>query len=233
MGTLGQDGKRKERCPCPGRVKNHPASPGEGQPDEPASSTHPGRSKLQAHPRPVGPGDFRNGMLPRALTASAHDEEVAPSKLEALGRTTSLGSQEEGTRRAERNDGDHGVLSPATADSVAMPRHAVAPIPIEAAPDRAERFPQFRLEVRAQRSPDGVESRIRRRLIRTVERDQSRHVERAGIHPTALGLPGNGFQQPLEQLVRSAYPPAMELEPRVARQEGTAFTRGHRRERER
>ena len=58
-------------------------------------------SKLHTHPRSIGVGDLRHRVLPRALTASAHDEEVAPSELELSGPATASRAQQEATGYTE------------------------------------------------------------------------------------------------------------------------------------
>jgi len=111
-----------------------------------------------------------------------------------------------------------------------MPRHAVSPISIQTEPGRAKRLAQLGLVLVAQRSPDGLESRIWESLTWAIEGDQPRHIERALVHAAAFLFPGDRLHEALEQLVRSPHPVAMQLDPGVVAQKSPSLTGEDRRE---
>jgi hypothetical protein len=78
---------------------------------------------IRGSDRPVR---FRHRMLPRALAAAAHDEQVAVPHFVADPRVAAARPQRQRARRADRNDRDHGVLNGAATDRVAVPGDAVA-----------------------------------------------------------------------------------------------------------
>jgi transposase len=75
---------------------------------------------------------FRHRMLPRALAGAAHDEQVAVCHFVADRRAAAARPQRQRARRADRNDRDHGVLSGAATDRVAVPGDAVAAVAVVA-----------------------------------------------------------------------------------------------------
>src|SRR4051812_4236914 len=91
-------------------------------PRDPLRSGDADRAELNADPRADRPGRLGDGVLPGALARTAHHDEVAVAERE-LQRlvATGAGPQHEVARRAERDDGDHGVDVRRAADRVAVP----------------------------------------------------------------------------------------------------------------
>ena len=87
--------------------------------------------------RGLGVCDLRHGVLPRALTRAAHDEQVSGSGIEPNGSPAALRPQQEPPLATERDDGDEG-FGKVTRHPVAVPCDAVAPVAIEVRPDRRE-----------------------------------------------------------------------------------------------
>ena len=88
-------------------------------------------------------------MLPRALAAAAHHEQVAVAKVAAEPRAAAALAEQQGARRAQGDDRDHGVLRPPAPDRVAMPGNAVAAVAVQAQTRSAERLAELRAEMRA------------------------------------------------------------------------------------
>src|SRR5690348_3964229 len=73
---------------------------------------HSAGTELNADPRPDRLGGLRHGVLPGALAAAAHDQQVAVPDLEPQRPLPSLARpQQQRPRRAQRQDGHHGVLA--------------------------------------------------------------------------------------------------------------------------
>src|SRR3569623_688111 len=93
------------------------------------------RPVLNADPRADRSCRLRHRVLPRPLTAAAHDEQVAVAELEAQRRSaTARRAQQQRTRCADRHARPHGVLSARATDAVAVPGDAVATVAVEAQP---------------------------------------------------------------------------------------------------
>src|SRR5262252_1502719 len=91
------------------------------------------RPELDADPRPGRPGRLRDGVLPGALTAAAHHQQVSMADVVAQRRSAAARrTQQQRARCAERHDGDHGVLAAASANLVAVPGDAVSPVSVQA-----------------------------------------------------------------------------------------------------
>src|SRR5690242_21094703 len=76
-----------------------------------AVSAHSAGTELNADPRPDRLGGLRHRVLPGALAAAAHDQQVTVAHLEPQRPLSSLaGAQQQRPRRAQRQDGHHGVL---------------------------------------------------------------------------------------------------------------------------
>src|SRR5262245_12694127 len=94
---------------------------------------HAVRAVLDADARAGRARRLRDRVVPRALAASAHDDQVTvsqlvPQRLAAAEPRTQM--QRAG--RAHRQDRDHGVFRQAPTDAIAVPRDAVAPIAVVA-----------------------------------------------------------------------------------------------------
>ncbi len=110
--------------------------PAPGPPPRPGSAD-PARAELHADPRPGGPGRLGHGVLPGALAAAAHHQQVPVADLVPQRRAATPGAKHQGPRRAQGQDGDHGVLRGAAADPVTVPGDAVPAVPVEAQPGGA------------------------------------------------------------------------------------------------
>src|SRR6476620_1480751 len=110
----------------------------------PARSAHAAGPELDADARPDRPGGLGDRVLPGALARAAHDDEVAVAEHVPHGLPAATArAQQQGPRRADRDDRDHGVLGAAAADRVAVPGDAVAAVAVEAQPGGAERLAQL------------------------------------------------------------------------------------------
>src|ERR1700733_4079078 len=109
-------------------------------------SAHAPRTELDTDPRAGRTGRLGHGVLPGALAAAAHDDEVSVPEVvpAAAGVLAGAGAaarpQQQRAVLAERDDGDHRVLRRTTPDGVAVPGHAVPLVPVEAQPRRDERL---------------------------------------------------------------------------------------------
>src|ERR1700722_11196676 len=97
-------------------------------------SAYAARAELDADPRAGRAGRLGHGVLPGALAAAAHDDEVTVPEVVPEGASTLVGpgSQQERPRLAERDYSDHRVLPRAAPDGVAVPGDAVPFVPVEA-----------------------------------------------------------------------------------------------------
>src|SRR3954447_2255804 len=121
-------------------------------PPSPAGSGDPGRTELHADPRPDRPGRLRYAVLPRPLAGAAHDDEVAVAEREAQARSAaSGGAQQQRPRGAEGDDRDHRVGRAAATDPVAVPGHAVPPVPVQAHACGDEPLPELGTVVAVER----------------------------------------------------------------------------------
>src|SRR6202020_1389635 len=109
------------------------------------------RPELDADPRTGRAGGLGYGVLPGALAAAAHHEEIAMAEVVADGRAAAARAQQQRAGRAHRDNRDHGVRGPAAPDGVTVPRDAVPAVPVQAqaggpewlAPDRrGDRLPR-------------------------------------------------------------------------------------------
>src|ERR1017187_5524958 len=116
-------------------------------------SAHAPRPELHADPRPDRLGRLGYGVLPGALAAAAHDQQIPIPDLEPQRRATASRPQRQDPWRAQRHDRDHGVLSLAAPDRVPVPRDAVSPVPVQAQPRRQERLAELGAVVRRQPPP--------------------------------------------------------------------------------
>ncbi len=133
----------------------------------------PRRAELDADPGPHRPRRLRDRVLPGALAASAHDDQVAVAERSAYGGgARPAGAQRQMTGGAEREDRDHGVLGGAPAAGVAVPGDPVAAVPVEAEPGRGERLPEIGPVVRAQRRTDGLQRGVRQGVVPPEEGQQ-------------------------------------------------------------
>src|SRR5260370_1737393 len=100
------------------------------------------RAELHADPRPGGFRRFRHRVLPGALTAAAHDQQIAVADVVTPRyRPAAHGPQQKRARGAQREDRDHGVLRAAPAHRVTVPGHAVPAGPVQADARPRERPP--------------------------------------------------------------------------------------------
>ena len=118
--TVGEDDaqpyreKRKRMSDIPGRA----GAPGRSQ----IASAHPDWPKLNTHPRSIGVGDLRHRVLPRALTAPAHDEEVSSSRSNCRDRPPPLGRKRK--RRGVPNETMATTVSSVRLRPIRSPCHA-------------------------------------------------------------------------------------------------------------
>src|SRR5262249_51385394 len=119
-----------------------------------------GGAELYADPKP-GARHLGHGVLPRELTRPAHHEQITPAEVERAGPPADSWPQEKSPRRSEGNDG-HDRVDALSAQSIAVKRHAVAPIAV-----RGERNAVQRAGVaRRQGTGQIVEDRVSRAAIR-------------------------------------------------------------------
>src|ERR1700677_3128090 len=78
-------------------------------PDEGASA-HAARTELHADPRADRPGRLRGRVLPVALQAATHHQQVTPAQLEPSPLPPAPGPQQQSAPRPQGDDGHHGVL---------------------------------------------------------------------------------------------------------------------------
>src|SRR5215211_1840930 len=94
------------------------------------------------------------------------------------GDATAAWPEQEVAGGAERDDGD---------DSVAVPGHRVAAVPVKAHPRGTERLTELGLIVGVQRIPRSGEGRIREHLTLPLEAQSPRHEPHPLVHlPTLL-----------------------------------------------
>ena len=193
----GRQPGREHAAPAPGRRCRHQprfplTQPARAQPGcRFSGSAHAVRPELHADPRPDRLGRLRHGVLPGALAAAAHDQQVAVPQLEPQRRPARLHprAQQQRPRRAQRQDGHHGVLGPAAPDRVAVPGHAVPPVPVQAKPRGAERLAELRAVVRVQCLPRGGQHRVGQRRVLAVEAEQPGDRHHLVVHVPLLGPP--------------------------------------------
>jgi hypothetical protein len=133
-------------------------------------------------------------------------------------------------RRAQRHDGHHRVLTTTAADAIAVPGDAVSAVTVVAQPGRPERLAKGARVVSAQRLPGLVEQRVGQRVLLVVEAQQPGHDDLAVVHGPALGVPGHGVGQGLEQQVGAADPGTAHLDPGAVGQDrafGVSRQRAH------
>src|ERR1700739_1328422 len=84
------------------------------------------RPELDTDPGPGRPGRLRDRMLPRALAAAPHPQQVAVADVVPEGwAPAAKRPEQQRAGRAQRQDRHNGVLRAAAADGVAVPGHAV------------------------------------------------------------------------------------------------------------
>src|SRR5205823_3225851 len=89
-------------------------------------------AELDADARAGRPGGLGYRVLPGALAAAAHDEQVAVTHLVPDGRAAAARTQRQRPRGADGKDRDHGVLGRAAPDGVAVPGDAVPAVAVQA-----------------------------------------------------------------------------------------------------
>ena len=221
---------RRHAAPAPGRGVHHRGRH-RGQPRFPLItgprtrshvrapvSAHPARAELHADPRSDRLGRLRHGVLPGALAAAAHDQQVAVTDLEPQRRATAPRAQQQRPRRAQRHDGDHGVLGPAAPDRVAVPGHAVPSVPVQAQARGPERLAELRAVVRVERLPRGGQHRVGQRRVLAVEAEQPGDRHHLVVHVPLLGPPRHRLQQPAEHRARPRRPSGPQVHPGAAAQ---------------
>ena len=87
----------------------------------------PRRAELDGDPWADRLAGLGHAVVPGALARAAHDDEVAVPGRHLGRRTAAARAQHEVTRRADRQDRDHGVLVAGAADAVAVPGDGVVP----------------------------------------------------------------------------------------------------------
>src|SRR6516165_10544231 len=173
----------------------------------PRESADPARPELHADPRPDVLGRLRHRVLPGALAAAAHDQQVAVPDLIPPRRTAAPRPQAERPRRAQRQDGHHGVLARAPPVPVAVPGHAVPAVPVQAQPCGPERLAQLRPVVRVQHPERGGQQRVRQRLALAVEAEQPGNIHHPVVHVPPLRPPRHRLGQGAEHRPRAPPPP--------------------------
>src|ERR1700722_12186507 len=152
-------------------------------------------TELDADPWAGRAGRLGHGVLPGALAAAAHDDEVPVPEVVPDGADTSADAvittlpgtgalpgagpwaQQQRPRLAERDDRDHGVLGRAAPDGVAVPCDAVPLVPVEAQAGRDERLPELGGVVPVQRRAARVKRGVGQRRVLAIEAQQPRHVD--------------------------------------------------------
>ncbi len=180
-------------------------------------SEDPARPELHRDPR-SGVSHLRYGVLPGALTRTAHHQQVAVTQLEDERLATPTWPEHQTPRVAERRDRDHGVLHAAAPDRVAVPRDAVTAVAVVAAAGRHERLAELGEVVGAQLFARLHEQRVRERLAVAVGVDEPRYVDDPVIHLPPLGPPRHVGHEPGEHLIGARHPVAAYVDPGAAGQ---------------
>ena len=158
-------------------------------------------------------GALGNRVLPGALAAPAHHEQVAGAEVEPERATAPARAEEEPTTGAERHDRHDRVLARGTSDGVPVPLDAVSPVPVEAEPDGPQRLTELRQVAVAQRGPHLGEHGVRQHVALVVEALEPGHVDHPVVHAPALRPPRHARLQVVEERSRAADPPAPDVQP--------------------
>ncbi len=178
-----------------------------------AGSADPARPELHADPRAGGPRRLRHRVLPGALAAATHHQQVTVADVVAQCRAAAPGPKQQGPWRAQGQDGHHGVLFVAPADPVAVPGDAVPAVPVEAQARSTQRLAQVRPVVLVERVARHGQRGIGQGFTLAVEAEQPGHLDHPVVHPAPFLLPRRGVAQPLEQDVGTRHPARPEIHP--------------------
>ena len=118
-------------------------------------------------------------------------------------------------RVADGDDRDHGVLAPAAAEGVAVPRDAVATVAVVAAAGRHERLAQLGVVVLGEPVPRLGEGRVGERFADAVRVHEPGYVDHPVVHLPALGSPRHVAHHGREHLVGVRQPVAEYVDPRA------------------
>ncbi len=193
----------------------------------PRGSADPARPELHADPRAGGPGRLGHRVLPGALAAAAHHQQVAVAQLVPTpGRRPAAAAAGPAARRGTRSrppcprwrPGRSGHRArrhcPGRPGTGTGPPCRTAPPGLPRSAGRAPRAPRQR----------GVGQ------VRTlaVEAEQPGHLDHPVIHPAPFLAPRHGVAQPFEQDVGARHPAGPDVHPRAAIEHGPVHRRAER-----
>lgn len=162
---------------------------------------------------PTGLGGLRYRVVPGALAAAAHHDQVAVPELVPHCMAAAARSQQQRARRADRDDRHHRVDVAPAPDPVAVPGHTVATVAVEAQAGGAKQLAELGAVMHVERRLRDVEHRIGQRRVLAVKAQQPRDVDHPLVHQPLLRLPRHGVVKALEQRVGVSDPARPQVDP--------------------